>query len=745
MHILKIIIIFLATFGLIANSKTQNPWDNSTYPDESGFTVRMAPMLQRIADQGFAQRSLSRSTCPDTGLPVATWALEGETIYSPYTGRAYSQGAVGYFGALERNQKGEIIRFSGDPLKTELNPATASLLLNNNNEEAKAFLSIPGNMRQQYHFACKNWSRFYPLLADNMGEKWRKEFYSWIADYSESRRPSDGDRQFAPLPTAHNLVGEPGHLLGGNKINGGTENHKTMWRTSGLLYSQLFPDTSYISGYPAEEAEHLIKEMIRDYLKRLLLTGNGEYDSQVYYPHSIEPFLNLYDFTPDAETKELAKFALDYYFATYGLKTIDGAIAGAQKRGYLPGGNLSEMEVMLWGFFDNISTDMTQAIAPIHQVTTTYRPNKVIWDIVNKNIELPFEAKIARPFYHMDNPFSFAETFYASDNFAMGSVQMTIIDNPNQQMIWSLVARGKDGPLAFSGGHPMRGSTSGHSPYTQVLQSKGSLVLLTAPTSVPGDIQKFIEDEYIDRQKLLPGLDKQNSPGLEREINSRQNHGQQSLIPFKAPVDNNPETYNDFWNNSSKMACSWFFYPSRIEPRKIDGNWYFEANNTFVAVIPLSRNVAVIAPEKQLVGQLDRGAERFFNSYHILAFDGDISGFIVETGEKPDYLTLENFSQSVTEKTKTRQRRLVVEHTSLSGDQINMQYFPQGFRPRATINGEIQDWDNYTDGAVYLSPYLEVKEGVMKLSNGVNFYTIDFRGELPVYHQGNHSEERPGN
>jgi hypothetical protein len=730
----KALTIFLLAITLVNGSLAQNIWDSNTYPDEAGFTLRMAPMIQRIASLNFAHRSLSLSRCPDTGLPVSTWALEGETIFSPYTGRAYKQGQVGYFGALERNQKGEIIRFSGDPLKTELPPATAALLLDNNNSKARAFLSIPGNMRQQYHFACKNWARFYPLLGDVMGEEWKSEFYSWVADYSESRRPSDGNRQFAPMPVPHDLVGEPGHLLGGNKQGGGTENHKTMWRTSGLLYSQLFPDTAYISGYPASEAENLIKEMIRDYLKRLLLTGNGEYDSQVYYPHSIEPFLNLYDFTPDAETKALAKFALDYYFATYGLKTIDGAIAGAQKRGYLPGQNRSEMEIMLWGFFNNTSSQWSSVIAPIHQVTTSYRPNKIIWDIVNKNIPIPYEAKIARPFYHMDNPFAFAETFYCSQSYAMGSIQMTIIDNPNQQMIWSLVAEGTDGPLAFSGGHPMRRSTSGHSPYTQVFQSKGTLILLTAPTRTPAT-ERFIEAEYARRLTHAPGHTRQSMPGIEREIITRQTHASEILKPFRAPASQTAMELNRFWDESREMACSWFFYPASLQPVQKDKNWFFEANNTFVAVIPLAGRSTVVAPAKALVDSLQGPAKSFFSSYHVLAFHGDAAGFVVETGEKSQYDSIDNFARAIRENTKTNLRRLHVEHTTLEGDKMGMQYFPEGLRPIATLNGETQDWEDYTNGAVYISPYVSVKDGIMKISNGHESYTIDFTGELPVYRE----------
>jgi hypothetical protein len=725
--------IFILAILFSGQQFAQNIWDVSTYPDESGFTLRMAPMLQRIANEGYAERSLSRSRCPDTGLPVTTWALEGETIFSPYTGRAYKQGAVGYFGALERNEKGEIIRFSGDPLKKELPPATAALLLDNSDEKARGFLSIPGNMRQQYHFACKNWARFYPLFGDKMGDPWKKEFYSWIADYSESRRPSDGNRQYAPLPVPHDLVGEPGFLLGGNPQNGGTENHKTMWRTSGLLYSQLFPDTAYISGYTVQQAEHHTKEAIRDYLKRLLITGNGEYDSQVYYPHSIEPFLNLYDFSPDAETRLLAKFALDYYFVTFGLKVIDGNIAGAQKRGYLPGSSPSEMETLLWGFFNNTSRDMSDAIASLHQVTTRYRPNSIISDIVNKNIPLPFEARMARPFYHMDHPFSFAEYFYSSENYAMGSVQMTIVDNPNQQMIWSMIAQGEDQPLAFSGGHPMRGSTSGHSPYTQVLQSKGSIIVLTAETQRVNDQENFIARELDRRQRAMAYEGKPENEGLIREVETRKRTAAQMLVPFKAPEEDTAIAYNEFWNNSKEMACTWFFYPAALTPVYKNGHWLFDAGNTYIAIIPLSKNTTLISPEKHLVEEMDVNPRNFFTSYHTLVFHGKVSGYIVETAERKDYTSIDQFSIDVARKTKTRHKDLDVMHTTLAGDEIRMQYFPQGLRPVASINNNWIDWENFTDGAVYISPYVSVKDGIMQISNGKDSYSIDFTEDLPVF------------
>ena len=71
-----------------------------------------------------------------------------------------------------------------------------------------------------------------------MSDTWKSEFYGWVGRYAEVRRPSDGtNREWLPLSSPHNLIGETGHLLGGNPLDGGSENHKTMWRTSALLYS----------------------------------------------------------------------------------------------------------------------------------------------------------------------------------------------------------------------------------------------------------------------------------------------------------------------------------------------------------------------------------------------------------------------------------------------------------------------------------------------------------------------------
>jgi hypothetical protein len=715
----------------------QNPWEADTYPDEAGFKMRMEPMLHRIADQGFGIRSLAISKCPDTGLPVKTWAVEGETIISPYSGRAFLQGPTGYFGPKARNEKGEIIAFGGDPLKYDLSPAATTLMLNPGDAKAQAFLSIPGNMRQQYHFACSNWARAYPLIGDQFSQQWKSEFFHWISVYEENRRPSDGEREFSHISHPHNLVGQEGELLGGNPFDGGTENHKTMWRTSALLYSQLMPDSATISGYPVQDAERITKEMLRDYLKKLLYVGNGEYDSEVYYPYTIKSFMNLYDFSPDPETKELAKFALDFFFATYGVKVVDGAIAGAQKRGYLADPEPDMMDVMQWAFFNNTSRNMGDVITTMHQATTTYRPNEIIWNITRKNVDVPFEASMSRPFYHMDYPHAFAETFYCSRNFAMGNMQMTIVDNPNQQMVWSVVANGTDGPLCFSGGHPLRGSTSGHSPYTQTLHSKGALILFTAPTKpVRADTASIAQTYKNTPRNNLWIMPKSEQPE-NFEISHRQKYGVDALHGVHPPEEMTAAEIVRFWKESIGSASSWFYFPRKVNPVLKNDNYFLETESVFIAVLPLSKSSFVVNPSDEIVAQLPaNGGKGFFSGYGLIAFPGQQSGYVVEVVEKKDFKSMEDFAIQLKRKARLKVSNaepFIINFHSMYGDKFEMQYQAGGLRCKGIINGEVQDWDRHTDGATYSSPYVTVKEGMMQVSDGRQSYVVDFTGEHPVW------------
>jgi hypothetical protein len=57
-------------------------WSSESYSDESGFQVRMQPVISELANQDYAKRQMAFSKCPDTGKPVYTWAVKVDLNYA---------------------------------------------------------------------------------------------------------------------------------------------------------------------------------------------------------------------------------------------------------------------------------------------------------------------------------------------------------------------------------------------------------------------------------------------------------------------------------------------------------------------------------------------------------------------------------------------------------------------------------------------------------------------------------------
>ena len=62
-----------------------------------------------------------------------------------------------------------------------------------------------------------------------------------------------------------------------------------------------------------------------------------------------------------------------------------------------------------------------------------------------------------------------------------------------------------------------------------------------------------------------------------------------------------------------------------------------------------------------------------------------------------------------------------------------MKYEPNGLRCNGKINGIKVDYDKWADGAVYESPYVNIGNGLMQFTDGVDGYSIDLTGKEPVF------------
>ena len=667
-----------------------NVWDIETYPDEAGFKARMAGVVESCAADAYARRSQAPSACPDTGLPVFTWALEGEPVISPYTGRRYTQGPTGYFGPKARDAEGRITQFGGDALKYVLPAVTARLMLRPDDAEARAFVSIPGILNQHYHFAAVNWARFLGLVGGRMDPAWHTAFADAVASYRESRHPSDGARQFANPPRIpFDLVGEEQGVLGGNPANGGTENHKVMWRTSGLLYAELLGAQACVSGHPAPVAIERTTRVLRDFLQRLLLTGNGEYDSVTYYYYVLLGYLNLFDFTPSPETRLLARMSLDYYLATYGLKMFGGVLVGASKRGFSRGLQLAGTDLLLDGFCPSPCRPSGAAGRPsLHQATTRYRPNRILCNLMAKRVPLPFEARMARPSYHMDQANFAQETFYAHRDFALGSTTLTQSDNPGQQAVWSLAACAGDGPVVIGGSQPRFRSPEGHSPYDQVFQHGSCLVLITAATTAAG--------------------------------------GRLERLPLGM-------TPSDRWAAASQAAETWLYVPRRAAALRVSDDLVLvDAGSAYIAVRSLGDVPFLLGTPAVAAHDADEDGP-----YDVAVFPGEPTGFVLEVEPAARHASLEAFEATVRACTSLDLRDFRasgrVIYRRLAGDTLDVTHDDHGLRCRAAVNGHPVDWDRWAGGNVYDSPYLKVGQGRMVVTDGHDGYEMRADSDTMAY------------
>ncbi|WP_162416085.1 hypothetical protein [Cyclobacterium roseum] len=688
--------------GFFTSLNAQHLWSPDSYPDEVGFQKRMEGALKALADREVGKRAQGTAMCPDTGLSFKTWAVEGEYIYSPYTGRRFQQGPTGYFGPKERGKDGEITRFGGDALKKDLIPATAKLLLDPGDSLLKAFLAIPGNMNQQYHFAAKNWARFYPLLADTMSSGWRQAFQAAVANYSDLSRPSDGYRVYAPLSTPHDLVGEPGELLGGNKQDGGTENHKIMWRSAASVYAHHFPDDALISGQSVERVDSLVHGYFVDFLKRLLKTGNGEYDSEIYYPHSLEALLNIYDFSKTTEMRAVARAILDYYLITLAVKTYDGALAGAQKRGpsqMNQGGELSSMFHLWFG-----SRPLDSTAPSLHQLTSSYRPNSLIWKLYHKEYEMPLELKISRPTYHMDRENDAQEYFYGSKNVGLGSIYLSRLDNPNQQVQWSLVFRTAKGPRTVGGGQPFHLGPGGHSPYTQTMQHKQTLLVAAAETARSG-IQK--NEAYKMRTSL----------------------GKQSLKAMGNPPAVGTRGFEKWMEDARFQQACWLFLPSNSgKIHENDGKIFLESDQVYLVISPFNSGFYWIESDGE---NKISGKQAILENYSILVVPGPFSGYALEVHEKNSFVDFHQFTSRMQRdsKLKVNSTSKVVAYRTSLGDDLLMNYHPDGLRASGAINGIELNFDHWSTAGVYSSDLLQVGAGSLQLSIDGKFWKMKIDDE----------------
>ena len=613
-------------------------------------------MGRKIAAMPFAL-ALGLAVCPPAG---AQWKIPSPaTAVHPGAKQAPASSPATYPDEQGFQKRGRILieglatndlsqwrrgYFSGgDPGKYLPGPAMAKLMRDPRDAEARRYMNDERSYREHYHFAAVNWARFLPLFGDALTPETKTKLSQQAGRFTA-------------------------YLSGG-----GTENHKTMWWTSANVLPHYLPGGGRLALKDREAALAEAKRQLRSYVKGLYAAGQGEWDSSTYLMFDVNGMLNIYDFSPDAEARLLAKAALDWLIAAYALKYRDGVYTAPNQRGFAEGPveKIADQTGWLWWGSNKAVTpeDTRRFNYAVHALTSSWRPNRVLYNIATKNLPvLPFKQRNSKPnYWHgqglTPTPNQYQETVYVTRHYTLGSLWNGF---GGQITRLQLVASGPSGGIVFTGGHPR------HSDHTG---------------KITGEISYKDGNGRYDQSAQAGGA-----------------YISLSKIPDEEP-----------------LAYSFFSLPSAARPLRRGNWWVMQAGGTYIGLYGLGG--------RSVSGQSDGN-----KPFPILRFEGRRTGFILETSDTESFPTLDAFAAALLARAKVDAsglaERMEVGYTTLEGKGMRIRYQDGRGRADVAIDGKpvhFEDWP------VYGGPYITQSKGVLSVNDGRDGFIVDFAGDMPIY------------
>ncbi len=536
----------------------------------------------------------------------------------------------------------------GDPGKYLPGHAMAKLLLGHDDPDIVKLYNDNRSVREHYHFAAMNWGRFLPLYGDKiLTEEKRAELAQRAGNYDA-------------------------YMQGG-----GTENHVTQWRCAANVLPHYL-EGGRLAKRDKDRALREAKAWLRNYIKGIYAAGNGEWDSSTYIMFTVNGLLNIYDFSPDEETRLIARAGLDWFATAYGLKYRDGVFTAPNQRGFVPAAHRSitdETGFVWWGSNAEITAADTRGwrytIAPI---TSGWRPNAVLHNLATKNLpkldEAPVEFRNSKPNYWgttgSPSPSRMHETVFLSKSFTIG----TLWNGHGSQITrFMIAAESPAGGVVVTGGNPRRsdhtgkktgiGFQDGNSRYTQFAASYNTVISM-------------------------------------------------SLAP----------------EDDTDAHFSFVSLPEDTTPDEIAGWHTFPLGNAMVAVYPLG-GAAEIS---------ETPADRRGNTTPIIKIPGMRSGFVIKAFEKDADLAAVLAQETVTADEFAENMKVTAV---TAGSEMTMQFDPDPENDRhanrtakVTIDGTELEFGNWP---VYDGPFIQQADGILAVNDGTRGFVVDFTGDLPVY------------
>jgi hypothetical protein len=179
-------------------------------------------------------------------------------------------------------------------------------------------------------------------------------------------------------------VDEPGDTV----MYMGSENHRLLFHVAEWMAGQLYPTEEFTNSrqrglYHATKGRTYITEWLRQRGR----FGFDEWHSNSYYPISIAPIVNVYDFAiyEDHKLRQMAGAVLDYAFfnlAADAIRGVFGTTHGRSYGRYVKYPDLEGTAATCWLLFGTGSlVKGTSGMAPVTLATSRYDVPKILSDI----------------------------------------------------------------------------------------------------------------------------------------------------------------------------------------------------------------------------------------------------------------------------------------------------------------------------------------------------------------------------
>ena len=516
-----------------------------------------------------------------------------------------------------------------------------------------------------------------------------------------------------------------GEVINKQLYSHGTENHAAQFVTSLYLLAQYFPDVVWNVG---KEKQYTSQQIIDTTRKRILHrghgfynSGNGELISTTYDLVNSYPFLNLMEFASDPVMREAGEALVLYHISMLALNNFDGHIMPPfnrrntlqvrfgppeQPKGrYLP--LCLQAAWLWWGQNEIIPDDFVNAGEP--QYPLDYALAK--WRIpeplnrISRGVNVPYEihgavGRFGGSWGENPGPLETLRYVWKDRDFAMGGPVAQLI-NPagfllNYEM-FSIAWKSTDRLRSLEAMHPYWYSNEGednwhttHSPFQQSgLYRNTAIILYNIPE----------KDPWPDRADQKQWLD------------SRNKH----------------------FDNLIKLGQVRF--PKTVDELVKEGDFYFfREGNVYVSVRVLKSGHTLLELEDQWMK-----GQKMSDTFSVIKSHEAQTGFVMEAGTAEDHGSFKAFQ----EKAKANPlsvdwNQLEVQYTNSKGDRLRFRFDTDmsedkegyiWFAPDFWINNEKRETANWP---LADSPVMSLRDGVLKVSQGGDGFSVNWSGELPV-------------